>query len=414
MRSFLTKSLLFLFLCCMGTSYRLFEGSLPFTVSIQEIAVYLLFFYFILRGKNDGRIPLDQPLTKILIVYFISLIGVALVHFGSAPTHSLSVIRDNIVPIMTLVLLTQLLVEVSVDTIVRMLIVVVWISIVIGMLQSLFGIFTMQVDLGNRDIAELLDVGGSGGGSIATGLFSHWNAFSLFLHLLTVIIFSQGLLKKKPIYFVTCLFTILVVYMSSAKTGLALTVLGYILVYLIFAQSKTLWRMAAVLFAATILALVLVVDWKALMESKLMYTFVGRLYLWSVGTEVLIENPGMMIFGYGSGTFMDVTGLDYTAHNIYLLHIFEEGVVPFVLLLVLVGTIARTYMRERDPFAKSILLSLLLYFAHEFVEHSFNSIIFKIIIAFIVVMYYKVRHLQTDTVTDAGVGAQPSGRPAAA
>ena len=151
-----------------------------------------------------------------------------------------------------------------------------------------------------------------------------------------------------------------------------------------------------------------------LLQSQL-ETIIGRFVLWQKGLLYLVEHPTKIFVGIGVGKYAETIGEFYTAHNVYILHLVELGIFSFFALIYFVlkwlVVLYRLYSKSISPFKrkiyKGLFLAFFVYFFHDFIEHSFFSVIFLSLTVFWVGYVYI---LEFKTGGDDETGVEGFGR----
>lgn len=110
-------------------------------------------------------------------------------------------------------------------------------------------------------------------------------------------------------------------------------------------------------------------------------SFIGRIEFWKAGLRAFIDKP---MTGYGLGTFFSAYYVGYGnnqwysrfAHNHYIQTLTELGIVGFILFLVFVLSVIyslyKSYKKEHDMFFAGSVAAIVAFFAHIFIEFSWN------------------------------------------
>ncbi len=110
-------------------------------------------------------------------------------------------------------------------------------------------------------------------------------------------------------------------------------------------------------------------------------SFIGRIEFWKAGLRAFIDKP---MTGYGLGTFFSAYYVGYGnnqwysrfAHNHYIQTLTELGIVGFILFLVFVLSVIyslyKSYKKEHDIFFAGSVAAIVAFFAHIFIEFSWN------------------------------------------
>jgi len=127
-------------------------------------------------------------------------------------------------------------------------------------------------------------------------------------------------------------------------------------------------------------------------------TIIGRFVLWKKGLIYLINNPTTIFIGVGAGKYAETIGEYYTAHNVYILHLVELGIFSFLALIYFVFkwlfTLYKLYLEKQEKFEKNLykglFIAFFVYFFHDFIEHTFFSVVFLSLTVFWVGYVYVI------------------------
>ena len=409
--SFLCEDFLLLFLIIsFGTSFRIGEGFMPVSFSMIEIVIYILIFiYFRDIIRVDLKRIVKEPIIFAFIIFLFSRTIFTGIHLQKDPTHMLSVIRDSIVPIFSLVLSIVLLQKFSIKKILRGWIAIGIIFAILGIIQSNTGkfLFLSEEGISERNYFEILLSGTIGIGQVATGLFGHHNTYSLYLQQILLISFVMYLLGEEEIHRISMLLIIGILLIGIFYTfsrGAYVTILfSIILLMLLYSNKTRIIGFILILLTGILVIKVIIPNFFIFFEQ--FETINARIYLWKSGMKVLENDPTNIIFGVGPGNFMKRAGTLYTAHNVYLLYLVETGIFVLLTLFYFIFTWLKhlfvKYKRAKDTWDKILYLGLFTassgYFFHEIIEHSFGSVIFLSIYAFWIGIVSQYEYIQNKT-----------------
>jgi O-antigen ligase len=256
------------------------------------------------------------------------------------------------------------------------------------LIQHFFGIFQIYDRELNRDYFSILSEGSVSTATPATGFFSYFNAFGLFIEIPTLfaIVFSYYSSGKERIKYIIVTFILLIGMYFSYSRG---TYFSFLIAFLL---TLTLGIKKLRLAVYTIVVLMIVVFFEFVLPYFMarpdqIATLMFRFSLWQNGYEYFSRYSNLF-YGMGPGMFIPLTHSLFDVHNEYLMHLFENGIVGLAALLYLIIVLLKSsysfFKESRHKIYKAIALACVViftgYFTQEIIEHSFNSITFKIII----------------------------------
>jgi putative inorganic carbon (HCO3(-)) transporter len=389
-------ALLLFLIICFSTSYRIGESFLPFSFSMAETAIYILIFiYFRDIVQIDFKRLVKEPIVFAFFIFILSRILSAAIHLSGDTSHMLSIMRDSSVPILSFLVSVVMFRKFGLKKILLCWIFIGGLLAILGIIQSNTGKFLFYSHLGGerqRNYLELLISGTIGMGRSCTGLFDHPNPFSLYMQQILMLSLVWYLLSKQKFERIIML----------AISGLLLITIfytfsrgGYVTVFisitaLMFLYSKKTRIIGIGLTIIMILFTIFVILPYFFIYYEQFQTLFYRFFLWQSGLKILKNNPAVIFIGIGPGNFMEKAGTVYTAHNVYLLYLVENGI--FVLLSLLYFIIVwlkhllLKYYKTKELLGKVLYLGLFTgssgYFIHEIIEHTFYGIKFLSIFGF--------------------------------
>lgn len=387
---------LFLFLIiCFGTSFRIGEGFLPFSFSMAEIAIYILIFiYFRDIVQIDLKRLVKEPVIFAFFIFILFRILSTAVHLSDDTSHMLSIMRDSSVPILSFMVSVVMVRKFGLKKILLCWIAVGVLFAILGIIQSNTGKFFFLREVGERqrNYLELLISGTIGMGKSCTGLFAHPNSLSPYLNQILMLSLAWYLFSKQKFERITMLvisgLLLITIFYTFSRGGYASGFLSIIILMLL--QSKKTRIIGSSLILLMILFAVFVILPYFFMYYEQFQTLFFRFFLWKSGLKILKNNPTSFFYGIGPGNFMKQAGTIFTAHNVYLLYLVENGI--FVLLsllyfiLIWLKHLLLKYYKTKELLGKVLYLGLFTgsfgFFIHQFIESSFYNIVFLSIFGF--------------------------------
>lgn len=380
--------LLFIIYFTIATYFRTPRSLFPITFTICEIFIVFLFILSLrdISIKKLINYIKNSPVKYYILYVLIMLISI-IINFFIDIEHSFSTIRDLIIPLILFIGLVSNVDNKNIKSNYLMLAVVVIIMGLIGIIQSVFGKLNFITYELERNYLSMIIGRGVGMAKPATGLFSKWNTFALYLQIYLTILFSFSISAKKSkikiISIMLFVFILIVEFLTFSRGGYISILISMITVMFIY--SKRTRFVSIVLFSSIILFIIIIIIPKMYYYFDQFQTIFYRFALWNKGIEYLIKHPNKILFGTGLGTYENLLKVKYTAHNIYILHLVESGIFSLITFILFIYKFLRyillSYTHEKNDFNKSLLLGLFAgyvgYYFHEFIEHSFISIVFK-------------------------------------
>lgn len=389
-------SLLLFLIICFGISYRIGEGFLPFSFSMTEIAIYILIFIY-LRDivQIDLKRLFKEPVVFAFFIFILSRILSAAIHLSGDTSHMLSIMRDSSVPILSFLVSVVMFRKFGLKKILLCWIFIGGLLAILGIIQSNTGKFLFYSHLGGerqRNYLDLLISGTIGMGRSCTGLFDHPNPFSLYIQQILMLSLVWYLLSKQKSQRITMLvisgLLLIAIYYTFSRGGYASAFLSITILMLLYSKKTRIIGSSLILLM--ILFAVFVILPYFFIYYEQFQTLFYRFFLWKSGLKILKNNPAVIFFGIGPGKFMEQAGTVFSAHNVYLLYLVENGI--FVLLpllhfiIIWLKHLLLKYYKTKELLGKVLYLGLFTgafgYFIHELIEHTFYNIKFLSIFGF--------------------------------
>lgn len=366
------------------------NGGISF--SIQELFTYGFILAFFIRRYPIKKESFQNPVSKGVLAYIALMILSTAVHVEMAPQHMFSVMRDTVVPYLWFVVFLNFILYVDKSDVKKYFNIFIAIGLVtslMGFLQHFFGVFQFATQLLDRDYLTLLTSGGVTHSRAATGFFLHWNIYGIFLQMplliaLVYLAYSAG--KHRSGYLVASFILLVGEYFSFSR-GTYFSLLAAILLGLWVGVRR--FKAFGYAVGGSIVALFFLYILPFFLNSpKQLATLFLRFRIWETGYNYFTTKSNW-VDGMGPGMFIKLVGTEWDVHNDYLMHLFENGLIGLAALLILAFVLLRVsydwfkrskrFSRFSAPFL-SCLLIFTGYFTQEFVEHSFYSIVFRLIL----------------------------------
>lgn len=375
-----------------ATDLRFAGHDSPVSFSLQEILVYGFLFAFFVRGYRIYRSSFKTSVSKVVLLYTVLMVISTVPNLGEDPTHMLSVIRDTVVPFLWFIVFLNFILFVGKDTAVRYFNVFVIIGIISGLLgfvQHFFHQFVFFNEELNRGYLSVLTEGSISYAFPATGFFSYFNAYGLFeqmslLIALVGVFYSNH--RRRSLYLLASAILLMALYFSFSR-GSYLSLIVAILVGLSVGGRR--FKGLGYAVGASIVGMFFGYILPFFLNNpKQLATLLLRFQIWQTGYVYFVSKSNWL-YGMGPGMFVKLVGTNYDVHNEYLMHLFENGIIGFAALGMVIAVLLRESYRlfqkskpisELASLALSCYLIFVGYFVQEFVEHSFSSIIFRLII----------------------------------
>lgn len=389
------KLLLIFLILAFGTSLRIGEGFMPVSFSATELMIYFLILLYLKEIMQiDLRRLVKEPVAFVFFIFLFSRIISAALHLPDDPSHMLSIIRDSIVPMLSFMVSIVMVRKFGVRKVLLSWVVVGIFFAILGIIQSNTGKFLFLSEEGEstRDYLKLLLSGTIGTGQVAVGLFAHHNTYALYLQqilMLSLALYLFG--KEKPYRLVMLLISgllLIAIFYTFSRGGYVAVFLSMIILLLLYSnKTRIIGAGLILLMIIFVIQIILPYFFKYYEQFE---TLIGRFHYWKSGLNVLKNDPISIIYGVGSGNFKERAGTSFTAHNVYLLYLVENGLFVLLALVCFIFTWLKhlfvKYWKNKDSLGKILYFGLFTgsfgYFVHEIIEHSFNSATFLSICAF--------------------------------
>jgi O-antigen ligase len=381
--------LIYIIIISLATTFRppeLFHG---ISVAMPELFIYFLFFLSLPKIFLSIRLRkyLDNSVIKMYLLYTTVIIVSLTVNFFINPETNLSTVRNFILPLLLFILLVINMEENKLQKYIIILIGIAFVTGLVGILQSQFGIFNFVTNVLERNYINMLWGGTIGSSKPATGLTNHWNPYSQYIQIYLFIAFAFSVNPKirsfKKLYIALFIFFFIIEILTFSRGGYVATLIT-LLIYMFMHSKKT--RIVGIV-TSILLFIVIIVKVKPVISKYIdqFETILFRFLLWIEGIKYLFRHPNKILFGTGAGTYATITKQFWTAHNEYILHLVETGLFSLIVLLIFIFVLLKylynKYKNEEDQFFKSLFIGLFLgyisFFIHEIVDHIFASVVFK-------------------------------------
>lgn len=389
------KLLLIFLILAFGTSLRIGEGFMPVSFSAIELMIYFLILLYLKEVMQiDLRRLVKEPVAFAFFIFLFSRIISTALHLPDDPSHMLSIIRDSIVPMLSFIVSIVMVRKFGLKKVLLSWIVVGVFFAILGIIQSNTGKFLFFGEVGERqrNYLELLISGTIGMGKSCSGLFDHPNSLSPYLNQILMLSLAWYLFSKQKFERIIMLIIsgllLIATFYTFSRGGYASGFLSIIILMLL--QSKKTRIIGSILILLMVLFAVFVILPYFFMYYEQFQTLFFRFFLWKSGLEILKNNPTSFFYGIGPGNFMKQAGTIFTAHNVYLLYLVENGI--FVLLsllyfiLIWLKHLLLKYYKTKELLGKVLYLGLFTgsfgFFIHQFIESSFYNIVFLSIFGF--------------------------------
>ena len=307
------------------------------------------------------------------------------------PSHMFSVIRDTIVPFIWFMIFSNYLLSLEYlksKKFFDSLVLIGLFSVILGLMQHFGGIFRFYNEELDRNYFSILSEGAVSAGIPSTGFFSYFNAYGLFIEmpiLYTIVSAYYSVGKERIKYEILSVILLIGMYLSFSRG----TYLSFLISFL-FILSLGMKKFRFVVYTVGVSIIFIFFQYILpyfLSHQAQIGTLLFRFSIWQTGYDYF-STQSNWIYGMGPGMFMHLTGSLYDVHNEYLMHLFENGLIGFAaliyLVLVLISESYLFFKKAQTNIAKTISLSCVVifigYFTQELIEHSFNSIIFRLLI----------------------------------
>lgn len=165
---------------------------------------------------------------------------------------------------------------------------------------------------------------------------------------------------NKKIYMLYSLMYVFIIYMSGTRSSLMiiLLVIFNLMIFRFISKNRLRWNLFYISVIATILSITYIYpsigNYSFFTELNL-YVFKltgksllsGRNFIWQESIYLILQRP---LFGYGTGTLLsDISGINISAHNLYIQVAIQNGIIGLSLLLILFwGIWNLLYHNKRD------------------------------------------------------------------
>lgn len=392
----LHEELLLIFLIlALGTSLRIGRGFMPVSFTATELMIYFLILLYLKEVMQiDLRRLVKEPVVFAFFIFLSSRIIFTAVHLPDDPSHMLSIIRDSIVPMLSFIVSIVMVRKFGLKKVLLSWIVVGVFFAILGIIQTNTGKFLFFREVGERqrNYLDLLISGTIGMGKSCTGLFDHPNPFSLYLQQILMLSLAWYLLSKQKSQRITMLvisgLLLIATFYTFSRGGYASAFLSIIILMLLYSKKTRIIGIGLILLMIIFVVVVILPYFFIYYEQ--FETLIFRFSLWKSGLKILKNNPAVIFVGIGPGKFIERAGTVFSAHNMYLLYLVENGI--FVLLsllyfiLIWLKHLLLKYYKIKELLGKVLYLGLFTgsfgYFTHEFIENSFYSVNFLSIFGF--------------------------------
>lgn len=386
----------------LATNFRVGGEGAGISFGIQEIFLYALAVGFVFYKFRFEINPIRSAVSRDIGLYTLVMTITTLMNIGLEPAHMLSVVRDTLAPWMWYLLFLNFLLFAETKNVKRYLLFLMFLGIMsscVAFLQHYGGILTIYHGEESRDYLAIAVEGAIQETNPATGLFPWFNAYGMFVQIsffICLVFWQFEQTKTRKWYLMGVLLLLLGEYISFSRGSYVTLILG-IMIILAFASRK--WRITVAfgaLFLGTLIAAYVIPF--VLQNEAVIATLLDRFLLWQEGMTYFLTR-GNWLYGIGPGMFMKLVGTYYDVHNVYLMHLFENG---FPGLLVLVWLVFRllkeTYIAVRTAKTREFRAVALIcftvflgYFLHEMIEHTFYSIVFRMTIFTLAALFVRAK-----------------------
>ena len=395
---YILEILFIIYLITLGTNYVILKE--PFVINLNEAITYVFFIFLSIKIKLNiiKNIFKNFYLIKIFYIYIFIVSILSLFNIINNPLSCLSFIKMQLYPLLSIYIIYYLLKYLKINNILKIFKLSLLFFSIIGILQYHYGMFTIPLNTYNRNLIELIEMGKSKSSYVATGLFDHWNAYSIYMNFLIIPIIIKIIIEKKYSNIIIFFLGIYAIFISFSRSGIFISFLSVFFSLLFYSRKKIIriFLLSIIIFSIYY-TIKLLSNFK--IEEIVFSTLKFRNKLWLYGFSIIKSNINILLTGYGPKTFINVVGLGYNALNLYLLTLFEFGIPGLIILLLLILNYYIIFFKEKSSIGKIFLLPILLFFLREFIENAFYSPIFKIMIILYTLLYYRFKNIILTQIT---------------
>jgi O-antigen ligase len=387
----------------LATNLRIGGGQAGISFGIQEVFLYSLALGFIIYKFEFKANPIPSPISRDVALYTIVMSVTTLMNIGIEPAHMLSVVRDTVAPWLWYLLFLNFLGKADQREVKKFFMALIWlgvVSTVIAFIQHFTGTLKFYQEDESRGYLAIAIEGGNMDAQPATGLFGWFNAFGMFVQITYFVALVYWQLSEPPDrrkYFWATVFLFLGEYLSFSRGSYLTLIIGTMLViYVASKKGRVIVLGGAIALALAFAYFVLPF---VLEHQEVLETLFARITFWQEGYSYFVTK-GNWLYGIGPGMFIKLVGTDYDVHNVYLMHLFENGVPGFLILAWLVYRLLKeTLVSVRNARTRELKIVALIcfatfvgYFIHELIEHTFYSIVFRMTIFTLAALFVRARY----------------------
>lgn len=382
----------FFVLASFVTDLRFGGPDMPFSLSLQELFVFGFLIAFLIHRYSISYSSFKHPISVSVLSYSLLMVLSTIPNFREDPPHMLSVIRDTLVPLLWFILLVNYLLYVDKGSVRRYLHLLIWVGLVssaLGFTQHFLHQFLFFNEELNRDYLSLMTEGSVTQAYPSTGFFSYFNAYGMFIQMPLLIcavfvFYTKGNTRIR--YAVAASILLLAEYFSYSRGSYLSFIIAFLAILMIGTRR---FRLAGYFAISTVIILLFSFVIPYFLNSPAeTATLFGRFQIWGYGYSYF-KMHSSWIYGMGPGMFTRLVGTFMDVHNEYLMHLFENGVIGLVALLsIIIVFVGKSFsLFKKFSFSEQLRVPFLAffvifigYFVQESVEHTFYSIVFRLII----------------------------------